>query len=45
MFISVVVVRQMSGGGHKRVMDIKPSNYEWKRYADHFVRAVLRILE
>lgn len=34
--VQTIVVRQMSGGGHKRVMDIKPSNYEWKRYADHF---------
>jgi len=23
------------------VMDIKPSNYDWKRYADHFVRELL----
>jgi len=28
----------MSGGGHKRVMEIRPSKYEWKRFADHFVR-------
>lgn len=33
--VQAIVVRQMSSS-HKRVIDIKPSNYEWKRWTDHF---------
>jgi NADH dehydrogenase (ubiquinone) 1 beta subcomplex subunit 5 len=33
--VHVNVIREMSGGGHKRTMDIIPSNFEWRKFKDH----------
>lgn len=30
------IVRQMSGG-HKRTLEILPTNYEWRKFKDHLV--------